>query len=80
MADADGARAHQPPQLQFDGSCEGERPLRSDEQMSKINGLVPAGPRGKRIDIVAADAALDFGEAGCDLVRLASAESDKIIE
>ena len=75
MTDAQHLVADHRPQLQFDLGGEGERPLRSHQQMRHVVGGIA---RHQRIEVVAADAALHFREFRGDLGRFAFAESQHV--
>ena len=75
MAGADCAAAEHRRQLQFDLGREAERAFRPDQDMREIE-IVAARREG--VEIVAADPALDLGEARVDLVGLALADREQI--
>ena len=75
MAGADRTLAEQRRKLQLDARGERERAFRAEQDVREI---VLRRIRGERIQIVAADAALNFGKARLDLVRLAQADIKQI--
>ena len=72
MAGADRAAAEQRRKLQFDARGKGERTFAADQHMREVD-VVLAGH--ERIEIVSADAPLDFRKPRGDLVGLARADA-----
>ena len=75
MAGAHRACAEQGRKLELDAGGERERALGADEKMRKIE-IVAAGHQ--RVEIVAADPALELGETRFDLVRFPRREHQEI--
>jgi len=75
MAGAHRAGAEQRRELELDAGRERERALGADEKMRKIE-IVAAGHQ--RVEIVAADPALQLGETRFDLVRFPRRQRQEI--
>ena len=77
MADADDLVARKGRELQLDGFIERECSLGSDQQVGKV---VRPGARNQRVDVVASHPPQDVGEFGGDLVGLAGAEGEHLVD
>ena len=76
MTGADRAAAEQRRKLQFDARGKGERALAADQHMRKIDVVLA---RHQRVEIVAADAALNFGKARGNFLCLARADGEQVL-
>ncbi len=75
MAGADRAPSRQRRELQRDPRGEGERSFRADQDVGEVE-IVAAGH--ERIEVVAADPALDLGVPRLDLVGFAQPDQEKV--
>src|SRR5712691_7342998 len=75
MARAHCAAAKQRRELQFDARGKCERAFAANQYMREVDIVFP---RHQRVEIVAADAPLNFGKALGNFLRLARADSEQI--